>query len=215
MLSDFKCRWDCWSFIVFQRKIWHGVSQAQSFAVGFIVMIIQAQIPPKVYQAISPYFFIFAVILMVLVWWWAKPAWEPDVGLVYRVLVVCSLLSLWSLPCLWWWRGTLQAAHSPPKFMHIVIFCWHYDVAVFIGSFATWLKPRSLWSQGVCHFPQWYFLWLIALACGALVVVALLWMFFLVRVPKKRVLTLFDPESDALGAVGILSNPRLPLVQVV
>ena len=38
--------------------------QATSFAVGFIVMIICAQIPPKVYQAISPYFFIFAVILM-------------------------------------------------------------------------------------------------------------------------------------------------------
>ncbi len=31
--------------------------QATSFAVGFTLMIFCAQVPPKVYQAISPYFY--------------------------------------------------------------------------------------------------------------------------------------------------------------
>jgi rod shape determining protein RodA len=32
-----------------------------SFGIGFTVMIILAQIPPKVYQAFSPYFYVFGV----------------------------------------------------------------------------------------------------------------------------------------------------------
>ena len=35
--------------------------QATSFAVGFTLMFLCAQVPPKVYQAISPYFYIFGI----------------------------------------------------------------------------------------------------------------------------------------------------------
>ncbi len=80
-------------------------------------------------------------------------------------------------------------------------FIGHYDAAVFIGSFTARLKPRSLDPWCVRHFPQRYLLaahyfglWRIG-CCGSLTLDVLF-----ARVPKKRVLTLFDPESDALGA---------------
>ena len=41
--------------------------QAISFAIGFVVMFSLAQIPPKVYQAFSPYFYIFGVLSLLAV----------------------------------------------------------------------------------------------------------------------------------------------------
>ena len=41
--------------------------QAMSFGIGFVVMFGLAQIPPKVYQAFSPYFYIFGVLSLVAV----------------------------------------------------------------------------------------------------------------------------------------------------
>ena len=41
--------------------------QAMSFGIGFIVMFTLAQIPPKVYQAFSPYFYIFGVLALLSV----------------------------------------------------------------------------------------------------------------------------------------------------
>ena len=43
------------------------IRQAVSFGVGFILLFICAQIPPKVYQAISPWFYLFAILLLILV----------------------------------------------------------------------------------------------------------------------------------------------------
>jgi rod shape determining protein RodA len=41
--------------------------QAISFGAGFIIMFLCAQVPPKVYQAISPYFYIFGLFMLILV----------------------------------------------------------------------------------------------------------------------------------------------------
>ena len=41
--------------------------QATSFGVGFIVMLICAQIPPKVYQSMSPYLYGLGILLLLLV----------------------------------------------------------------------------------------------------------------------------------------------------
>lgn len=43
------------------------VRQGISFAVGFVLLFICAQIPPKVYQAVSPWFYLFAILLLILV----------------------------------------------------------------------------------------------------------------------------------------------------
>ncbi|MFH3976456.1 FtsW/RodA/SpoVE family cell cycle protein, partial [Acinetobacter pittii] len=39
--------------------------QAMSFGIGFLVMISLAQIPPKVYQAFSPYFYLFGLFSLI------------------------------------------------------------------------------------------------------------------------------------------------------
>ena len=175
--------------------------QATSFAVGFIVMMICAQIPPKVYQAISPYFFIFAVILMVLVLVvgetrMAARRWIslPGIGSMQP-----SEFMKFAMPLMMAWYFAGRA--FPPKFMHIVISLGIMMLPFLLAALQPDLN-LGLLIPGVCVIFLSGISWrLIALACGALAVVApLLWMFFLQEYQKKRVLTLFDPESDALGA---------------
>ena len=175
--------------------------QATSFAVGFIVMIICAQIPPKVYQAISPYFFIFAVILMVLV----LVVGETRMG-ARRWISLPGIGSMqpsefmkFAMPLMMAWYFAGRA--FPPKFMHIVISLGIMMLPFLLAALQPDLN-LGLLIPGVCDIFLSGISWrLIALACGALAVVApLLWMFFLQEYQKKRVLTLFDPESDALGA---------------
>lgn len=175
--------------------------QATSFAVGFIVMIICAQIPPKVYQAISPYFFIFAVILMVLV----LVVGETRMG-ARRWISLPGIGSMqpsefmkFAMPLMMAWYFAGRA--FPPKFMHIVISLGIMMLPFLLAALQPDLN-LGLLIPGVCVIFLSGISWrLIALACGALTVVApLLWMFFLQEYQKKRVLTLFDPESDALGA---------------
>ena len=175
--------------------------QATSFAVGFIVMIICAQIPPKVYLAISPYFFIFAVILMVLV----LVVGETRMG-ARRWISLPGIGSMqpsefmkFAMPLMMAWYFAGRA--FPPKFMHIVISLGIMMLPFLLAALQPDLN-LGLLIPGVCVIFLSGISWrLIALACGALAVVApLLWMFFLQEYQKKRVLTLFDPESDALGA---------------
>jgi len=175
--------------------------QATSFAVGFIVMIICAQIPPKVYQAISPYFFIFAVILMVLV----LVVGETRMG-ARRWISLPGIGSMqpsefmkFAMPLMMAWYFAGRA--FPPKFMHIVISLGIMMLPFLLAALQPDLN-LGLLIPGVCVIFLSGISWrLIALACGALAVVApLLWMFFLQEYQKKRMLTLFDPESDALGA---------------
>ncbi|WP_317455267.1 rod shape-determining protein RodA [Acinetobacter johnsonii] len=175
--------------------------QATSFAVGFIVMIICAQIPPKVYQAISPYFFIFAVILMVLV----LVVGETRMG-ARRWISLPGIGSMqpsefmkFAMPLMMAWYFAGRA--FPPKFMHIVISLGIMMLPFLLAALQPDLN-LGLLIPGVCVIFLSGISWrLIALACGALAVAApLLWMFFLQEYQKKRVLTLFDPESDALGA---------------
>ncbi|MDH0825521.1 rod shape-determining protein RodA [Acinetobacter johnsonii] len=175
--------------------------QATSFAVGFIVMIICAQIPPKVYQAISPYFFIFAVILMVLV----LVVGETRMG-AKRWISLPGIGSMqpsefmkFAMPLMMAWYFAGRA--FPPKFMHIVISLGIMMLPFLLAALQPDLN-LGLLIPGVCVIFLSGISWrLITLACGALAVVApLLWMFFLQEYQKKRVLTLFDPESDALGA---------------
>ena len=175
--------------------------QATSFAVGFIVMIICAQIPPKVYHDICPYFFIFAVILMVLV----LVVGETRMG-ARRWISLPGIGSMqpsefmkFAMPLMMAWYFAGRA--FPPKFMHIVISLGIMMLPFLLAALQPDLN-LGLLIPGVCViFLSGISLRLIALACGALAVVApLLWMFFLQEYQKKRVLTLFDPESDALGA---------------
>ncbi len=95
--------------------------QATSFGIGFIAMIILAQIPPKVYQAASPYFYIFAVIMLALV----LVIGETRMG-AKRWISLPGIGSMqpsefmkFAMPLMMAWYFSRRA--FPPKFIHIIV----------------------------------------------------------------------------------------------
>lgn len=175
--------------------------QATSFGVGFIVMFLCAQVPPKVYQAISPYLYIFGVLMLILV----LAVGETRMG-AKRWITLPGIGSMqpsevmkFAMPLMMAWYFAGRA--FPPKFVHIVVAL----IIMMVPFLLVALQPDlniGLIIPGIFVLFLSGMSWrLIAGAMGALAIVApLLWTFFLQEYQKKRVLTLFDPESDALGA---------------
>ena len=175
--------------------------QATSFGVGFIVMFLCAQVPPKVYQAISPYLYIFGVLMLMLV----LAVGETRMG-AKRWITLPGIGSMqpsevmkFAMPLMMAWYFAGRA--FPPKFVHIVVAL----IIMMVPFLLVALQPDlniGLIIPGIFVLFLSGMSWrLIAGAMGALAIAApLLWTFFLQEYQKKRVLTLFDPESDALGA---------------
>ena len=177
------------------------IRQGVSFAVGFVLLFLCAQIPPKVYQAISPWFYLIAILLLILV------LLVGDVRLgAKRWLTIPGIGSMqpsefmkFAMPMMMAWY--FSRIPLPPKFRHIVVAIiimivpfvlalLQPDLAIGIvigGVFALFLSGMS-WKL-ICGT-------LGALACAF----PIIWTFVLQSYQKKRILTLFDPESDALGA---------------
>lgn len=177
------------------------VRQATSFGIGFILLIIMAQIPPKVYQVISPYLYVISIVLLILVLligdvrlgakrWISIPGFGS---------VQPSEFMKFTMPLMMAWFFSLRSL--PPKFIHIVIAL----VLMMIPFVLVALQPDlniGLIIPGIFVIFLSGISWrLIAgVFAGFAVVAPLLWMFFLQEYQKKRILTLFDPESDPLGA---------------
>jgi rod shape determining protein RodA len=175
--------------------------QATSFGIGFIVMFLCAQVPPKVYQAISPYFYVFGIFMLLLVFVIGErrlgaTRWItlPGVGSMQP-----SEVMKFAMPLMMAWYFSNRA--FPPKFLQIVVAL----IIMMVPFVLVALQPDlniGLIIPGIFVLFLSGMSWrLIVGAMAALAVVApVLWTFFLQEYQKKRVLTLFDPESDALGA---------------
>ena len=175
--------------------------QAISFGVGFIALFICAQIPPKVYQAISPYFYVLAMLMLVLV----LVVGETRMG-AKRWISLPGIGSMqpsefmkFAMPLMMAWYFSRRP--FPPKLLDIIVAL----VLMLIPFVLVLLQPDmniGLIIPGVFVLFLSGMSWkLIAGAFSALAVAApALWMFVFQEYQKKRVLTLFDPESDALGA---------------
>lgn len=175
--------------------------QASSFIVGFVVMIVLAQIPPKVYQVIGPYLYAFSIFLLGLV------LLIGDVRLgAKRWISIPGLGSVqpsefmkFSMPLMMAWYFSRKAI--PPKLIHVIFaFCLMLIPFVLVA-----LQPDiniGLIIPGIFVIFLSGISWRIILGSfGALAVFApLAWMFILQEYQKKRIVTLFDPESDSLGA---------------
>lgn len=177
------------------------IRQAISFGVGFVVMFICAQVPPKVYQAASPYFYMFGIFMLLLVFVIGEKRlgatrWItlPGVGSMQP-----SEVMKFAMPLMMAWYFARKP--FPPKFLDIV------SALVILGVPFVLVALQPDLNIGLV-IPGIFVLFLsgmswrlIAGAFAALAVaVPLLWMFLLQEYQKKRILTLFDPESDALGA---------------
>ncbi len=175
--------------------------QATSFGVGFIIMFLCAQVPPKVYQAISPYLYIFGLFMLILV----LVVGETRMG-AKRWITIPGIGSMqpsevmkFAMPLMMAWYFANRS--FPPKFLHIIVAL----VIMMMPFLLVALQPDlniGLIIPGIFVLFLSGMSWrLIAGAMVALAVIApLLWMFFLQEYQKKRIVTLFDPESDALGA---------------
>ena len=177
------------------------VRQASSFIVGFIVMIIFAQIPPKVYQVVSPFLYVISIALLVMVLFVGEvrlgaKRWIsiPGVGSVQP-----SEFMKFTMPLMVAWYFSRKAI--PPKLIHIIIaFC-----LMMIPFVLVVLQPDinvGLIIPGIFVIFFSGISWRIILgACAAFAMISpVIWMFVLQEYQKKRIVTLFDPESDALGA---------------
>lgn len=188
--------------------------QGMSFVIGFIALFVCAQIPPKVYQAASPYLYVLGVLLLILVLFvgdsrLGAKRWIsiPGFGSMQP-----SELMKFAIPLMITWyisRKTL-----PPKFKHIVI------------AIALMLCPLVLISlqpdlgAGILILVSGVFVlflsgmsWRLIVGAIAFVIalMPLLWMFVLHSYQKKRILTLFDPESDALGAGWNITQSKIAI----
>lgn len=177
------------------------IRQATSFGVGFIIMFLCAQVPPKVYQAVSPYFYVLGIVLLALV----LVIGDTRLG-AKRWLTVPGIGSMqpseimkFAMPLMMAWYFSRRA--FPPTFLQIVAGL----ILMMIPFVMVALQPDlniGLIIPGVFVLFLCGMSWRLILgALTALAVAApVLWMFVLQTYQKKRILTLFDPESDALGA---------------
>jgi rod shape determining protein RodA len=177
------------------------IRQAISFGIGFVVMFILAQIPPKVYQAISPYLYLFGIFMLLLVFVIGEKRlgatrWItlPGIGSMQP-----SEVMKFAMPLMMAWYFSMRP--FPPKLLHICVALVLMGIPFVLVALQPDLNIGLLVPGIFVLFLSGMSWRLILGAVGAVAVAApLAWIFLLQEYQKKRVLTLFDPESDALGA---------------
>lgn len=176
--------------------------QAMSFGIGFIVMLGLAQIPPKVYQAFSPYFYLIALSALVAV----KVFGEIRMG-AQRWIDIPGFGSVQpsefmkiGMPMMVAWF--LSRKPLPPSLINVlgsllligipfILIAEQPDLGTSLlvlasGVFVLFLSGLS-----------WKIIGAAAAGAGLLIPVA--WEFLLHDYQRQRVLTLLNPEADALG----------------
>ncbi len=176
--------------------------QGINFGIAFVFMIFLAQIPPKIYQAFSPWFFAFGILLLVMVALFGQVSlgarrWLGFGGIRFQPseflklampMMIAWYLSNRRLPPNW--RVVLTTlimilvpavliARQPDLGTAILVSASGFFV-LFLGGLPWWMIGSFLASLGA--------------------ILPLAWSFLLHDYQKQRVLTLIDPNADALGA---------------
>ncbi|TEU28645.1 rod shape-determining protein RodA [Alkanindiges illinoisensis] len=178
------------------------IRQLVSFIIGFVVMLVMAQVPPKIYQAFSPWFYSSGLVLLVGVMVFGEvrmgaQRWLDIPG--FGSVQPSEFMKL-AMPMMTAWF--LSARPLPPTFKAVVVTLMLIGIPVLLiaeqpdlgtsllvmasGMFVLFLSGLRWWMIGAC--------------IGAIAaIIPLAWFFLLHDYQKQRVLTLFDPEADALG----------------
>ena len=175
--------------------------QAWSFVIGFIVLIVFAQIPPKVYQVISPYLYAVSIVLLalVLVVGEVRLGAKRWISIPWLGSMQPSEIMKFAMPLMMAWYFSRKTI--PPKLSHVIIALF----LMMIPFVLVVLQPDlniGLIIPGIFVIFLSGISWRIILGgFGAFAALApLAWMFVLQEYQKKRIVTLFDPEADSLGA---------------
>lgn len=185
------------------ESIVHVQKQAIRFVLAFIVMIVFAQLDPSVYRRWSPWLFILglaALVAVLVVGTGAKGAqrWLQLPGLPR--FQPSEFMKL-AVPMMAAWY--LSDRYLPPRFKHVL------GVLVLIIMPVVLVIKQPDLGTSLLIAASGIFVLMLAGISGKLVggffaVVAaaapVMWMFVMRDYQKQRVLTLFNPEQDPLGA---------------
>lgn len=176
--------------------------QAMSFGIGFLVMCGLAQIPPKVYQAFAPYFYLFGLVCLVAVKVFGEVRMGAQrwIGIPGFGSVQPSEFLKIGMPLMIAWF--LSRNPLPPSFKNVFL------SLIMIGiPFILIAEQPDLGTSLLILASGIFVLFLSGLSwkmiLGAVsavaVVIPVAWEFLLHDYQRQRVLTLFNPEADALG----------------
>lgn len=176
--------------------------QMTSYGIAFAVMITMAQIPPNVYRTLTPIFYVLGLILLILV----ELIGEVRMG-AQRWIRIPGFGSVqpsefmklgMPMMCAWY----LSKRELPPNLTTIITTLAIIAVPVLLIAKEPDLGTSILvMASGVFVLflsgLSWKLISGAVLACIPFGYV--MWNFLMMDYQKTRVITLFDPESDALG----------------
>ncbi len=177
--------------------------QIRSYVLAFVVMLTMAQIPPNIYRTLTPIFYVLGLILLVLV----ELIGEVRMG-AQRWLRIPGFGSVqpsefmrlgMPMMCAWY----LSRRESPPKLTTILTTLTIIIVPVLLiakepdlGT-SLLVAASGLFVLFLAGLPWW----LIGTAIALLIPFAwVAWQYLLHDYQRTRVMTLLNPEADALGA---------------
>ena len=177
--------------------------QGFSFLLGFVALFICAQVPPKVYQAFSPYLYVVSLVLLIAVFFIGEVRMGARRWIAIPLLVSMqpSELMKFAMPLMITWFLSRNAL--PPRIFHILISL----VLIVIPLLLVALQPDL--GAGILILTSGLFVlflagisWKLILGSMGLVMLFLpiAWTFLLESYQKKRITTLIDPEADVLGS---------------
>lgn len=179
------------------------INQAIRFGVGFFVLLILAQIPPRTVNRWAPAFFAVACLLLVLVLFFGV-----IVNGAQRWLQIPALgrfqpseMMKLALPIMVAWYFSQRTL--PPKFLDVVVAL--VIVAVPTALIGTQPDLGTAILVGMSGIIILFFAglsWRVISAAGVMAVIAipLMYLYVLQDYQRRRIDTLFNPEADPLGA---------------
>jgi rod shape determining protein RodA len=176
------------------------VSQAQRFALGLVVMLACAQVPPEVYRAVAPWFYGATVLLLVAVLVLGDASKGAQRWLDLGVRFQPSELMKLAMPMAI--AAFLHARTLPPRVPTVL------GTLVLIGLPTGLIVVQPDLGTGVLvvcagvfalYLGGWGWRWIAAGIGGFAAAAWPLWN-MLHDYQRRRVLTFLDPESDPLGA---------------
>lgn len=177
--------------------------QAMSFGIGFVVMLVLAQISPKVYQSFSPIFYVLGVLSLIAVILIGEvrmgaQRWIDIPG--FGSVQPSEFMKI-SMPMMIAWF--LSRYSFPPTLPKILC-----SIVLIVIPFLMIAEQPDLGTSALILASGMFVLflsglpwWLIGGAIGLVCTfIPVAWQFLLHDYQKKRVMTLFDPNADALGS---------------
>lgn len=179
------------------------IRQSVSYLLGFIVMISMAQIPPGIYRDFTPFFYVIGLIMLILVELIGEVRMGAQrwIGIPGFGSVQPSEFLKLGLPmmCAWY----LSRRDLPPNLVTVFT-----TLAIIIVPVLLIAKQPDLGTSLLVAGSGFFVLFLAGLPwwmIGSAVAMAVPavwvgWNFLMHDYQKQRVLTLFNPEADVLGA---------------